>query len=122
MKIAIIGSRTFNDYDNLVRYIAENINVFRIELVVSGGAKGTDKLGELFALHNNIPMKIYKPDWRKYGKIAGPIRNKQIVKEVDIVFAFWDCKSKGTKNAIGLAKTMKKKVHIFRYFEKDIAG
>lgn len=113
MKISIIGSRTFNDYDFLKQSILENIAINDIDVIVSGGAKGADKLGELFAEEFNKRTIIFLPDWEKYGKSAGFIRNADIIKNSDFVFAFWNGVSKGTLNSINTAKKLNKKIKIF---------
>ncbi len=117
MKIAIIGSRTFLDYellsDTIKNYLSENNLI--IKSVVSGGAKGADTLAEKFALENTIEMIVFKPDWKRFGKRAGFMRNTLIIENSDIVFAFWDGKSSGTKDSIEKAKSLNKKVIITHY-------
>jgi hypothetical protein len=106
MKIGIIGSRTFNNYELLKEVMGDYLNRdngLNCELVVSGGANGADSLGERWARENNIQTLIFKPDWKKYGKSAGFIRNEDIIKNSDFVVAFWDEISKGTKSSINLA-------------------
>jgi hypothetical protein len=111
MKIAVVGSRGFNDYD----YIANILNnIEDITLIISGGAPGADRLAELYADKNNINKLILKADWDKYGKSAGIIRNKDIVDNAEYIIAFWDGVSKGTKNSIDRAKKANKKVLIFK--------
>ena len=112
MKIAIVGSRNFLDFD----FLKEKIDPFLndIDLIVSGGAKGADSLAEKYAKVNNLTLEIFKPDWKKYGRTAGPIRNKSIIESADIVFAFWDGKSKGTKNSIDISKKLRKKIYVFK--------
>jgi len=112
MKLAIVGSRTFNNYLFLQRLIRSKFNLLKIECIVSGGAKGTDILAELFADTYGIPKKIFYPDWNKYGNCAGFIRNELIIKNVNEVIVFWDGKSKGTKNSIDIAKRLRKKLYI----------
>jgi len=101
MKIAIIGSRGFCDYEKLCNIM--NFYSDKASLIISGGAKGADLLGERWANENNIPTKIFLPDWNTHGKSAGFIRNKDIVENADLVIAFWDEVSKGTKHSIDLA-------------------
>jgi hypothetical protein len=113
MKIAIIGSRTFSDYDFLC-LLMKTINI-DIDEIVSGGASGVDSLAEHYANENNIPIKIFKAEWNKYGKAAGFIRNKLIIEYADKVIAIWDGKSKGTKNSIDLA-TKQNKLWILKNF------
>lgn len=108
MKVAVIGSRSFNDYAE-VKNVLSKIN---ITLLVSGGAIGADSLGEKYAIENNIPTKIFYPDWEKYGKKAGFIRNTDIIKEAELVVAFWDNNSKGTLDSLNKASALNKKVLI----------
>ena len=82
--------------------------------VVSGGAKGADSLGERFAKIWRCPVTIFKPDW-SIGKWAGFIRNQQIVDACDMVLAFWDGNSRGTKDTIHKAKIAKKPTFIIYY-------
>lgn len=66
MKVAIIGSRGFNDF----LYFEIAMKNHTITEIVSGGAIGADTLAEQYAQQHNIPVKIFYPDWKKYGKIA----------------------------------------------------
>jgi len=104
MRIGIIGSRGFNDYE-LVKTVMNEYE--GVEVVVSGGARGADMLGERWANENGIKTLIFKPDWDKYGKSAGFIRNKDIVRNSDLIIAFWDGQSKGTKSSIDLCENYK---------------
>lgn len=106
MKYAVIGSRSFDDYNRLSiicdKFISNN------DTIVSGGAYGADFLAKEYSKINNINYVEYLPDWDLHGKSAGPIRNKIIVSDSDFVIAFWDGKSKGTKSSIDIAKEQKK--------------
>jgi hypothetical protein len=106
MQVAVIGSRGFNDYELVVRTLS-NLN---ITLLISGGAKGADSLGERYANENDIQTLIFKPDWEKHGKAAGMIRNTNIVDNSELIVAFWDQISKGTKDSIDKAKKLGKKI------------
>jgi hypothetical protein len=118
MKIGIIGSRNFNDNELLEEVMLDYLNredEFNCELVVSGGAIGADRLGEQWAKNNNIPTLIFKPEWEKYGKSAGFIRNEDIVKNSDFVVVFWDGVSNGSKHSIDLAIKYNVPVRIVNY-------
>jgi len=77
-----------------------------ISEIVSGGARGTDALAERYALEKKIPIKVFPSDWKKHGKSAGPLRNREIVVYSDTILAFWDGESTGTKSTIAIAKEM----------------
>lgn len=102
IRLAIVGSRSFGDYELLLRKIAEIYGEYEIECVVSGGAIGADSLGARYAAENGIPLVEHKPDWGRYGKAAGFIRNRYIIEDCTHCIAFWDGKSRGTKNDIDL--------------------
>lgn len=106
MRVAVIGSRGFDNYE-LVSKTLSNID---ITLLISGGAKGADSLGERYANENNIETLIFKPDWEKYGKAAGMIRNTDIVDNAEFIVAFWDEISKGTKDSITKSEKLGKKI------------
>ena len=112
MKCVIAGSRDIDSYE-IVRQAIINSG-FTISEVVSGAAAGVDRLGEYWAQQNNIPFVRFLPDWEKYGKRAGYVRNKQMVEYVapdGAVIAIWNG-SKGTKSTIDLAKEYKVKLYI----------
>lgn len=119
MKVAIVGSRTFNDYNKLQEFIngvCEKENIV-IDTIVSGGAIGADRLGERYAKEHGIPTVVFLAEWNKYGKRAGIIRNVQIIDNCDVCIAFWDGESHGTKHDIELCEKMNKKYFIY-YFEE----
>ena len=111
MKLAIIGSRGFTDYD----LMKSNVDLTTVDLIISGGAKGADSLAEKLANENQIPIKLFIPNWKTYGYQAGFIRNAYIIEEADKVIAFWDGKSKGTLDSINKAKKLGKHVIIIEY-------
>jgi hypothetical protein len=111
MKVAVIGSRSFNDYEKL----KDTLSKINLSLIVSGGANGADKLGEQYANENNIPTKIFLPDWEKHGRAAGFLRNTDIINEAELVVAFWDQTSRGTKDSIDKAEKQGKKVMIITF-------
>jgi len=113
MKLAIIGSRTFENYSILIK----NLDPLKpkITQVISGAAKGADSLGEKWAKGNNIPTLIFPADWNKHGKRAGFIRNEDIIKNCDCCIAFWDGKSKGTAHSISLCEKYDKPYKIISY-------
>lgn len=72
--------------------------------IVSGGAKGVDKMAENYAKERNYAILVFKADWDTFGNAAGYMRNVGIVNASDEVAAFWDMKSPGTKHTIDITK------------------
>ena len=105
MKIIIAGSRNFTNYQMLKTICNQILQDQNNIIIVSGGHyKGADKLGEQYAIEKKIKIIKFPADWMKYGKAAGPKRNKQMAIYADALIAFWDGKSIGTKNMIQQAK------------------
>lgn len=113
MKIAIVGSRTFDDYNKLVNELTPLKE--QITEVISGGAKGADTLAEKWAKDNNIKSTVYHADWDRWGKSAGFRRNIDIVNTSDLVVAFHDGISKGTAHTIKIARDLGKTVKVYGF-------
>ena len=97
MRVAIIGSREIDNIgeQDVIKYIPKGCSE-----IVSGGAIGIDTVAESVANMLNLPTKIIKPDYHKFGKSAPIKRNREIIDYSDYVLAFWNFKSKGTSNVI----------------------
>ncbi len=105
IKIAIIGSRDYDDFEHVEIIMQELCNKFQDDLViVSGGARGIDKKAEEVSELLEIDFHCYRAKWKKYGKKAGIIRNEKLINHSDAVIAFWDGESKGTLNSIKYAQ------------------
>lgn len=111
MIYGIVGSRTFFDYFTLENVLDKHI----ISKIVSGGSKGADSLASRYALERGIQLLEYLPNYNKYGVKAPFIRNKLIVRDAEIIIAFWDLKSGGTKHSLDYAKKLKKKCIIIPF-------
>lgn len=108
MRLAIVGSRDFHNYDVLETEVINFICSLSEDIVeiISGGAQGADTLAYRFAKENSIPIRVIFPNWTKHGKTAGMIRNLDIIKNCDYVMAFWDYKSRGTAHSIKVARDL----------------
>lgn len=114
MKVIIAGSRGITDFNLFIKAVnkAHDIEGISIFEIISGGAKGVDSLAERLAYEANIPIDVIKPNWHKYGKKAGILRNIDMVKSgANALIALWDGKSNGTKHMIDIAK--KKGLKVF---------
>ena len=94
MKVAVIGSRGLF-IEDFSRYLPPNTME-----IVSGGARGIDSCVRDYALANGIKLKEFLPDYTKYGRSAPLKRNLQIIEYSDMVLAFHDGTSRGTKYVI----------------------
>lgn len=98
MIVAIIGSRNLGVI-GLENFLPENVTG-----LVSGGAKGVDTCARKYAQAHNIPLTEFLPDYTRYGRSAPLKRNLEIIAYADLVLAFWDGKSRGTKYVIDNCK------------------
>lgn len=111
MNVGVIGSRGFNDR----KLMFEILDAFEPFVLVSGGAIGADSLAEEYADRHNYPKIIHIPDWNKYGSSAGFRRNRLIVDDSDLVIAFWDYRSIGTRSTICLCDECGVPVEVIDY-------
>lgn len=111
--IGVAGSRrrdSQEDYNLLVQTL-ECILLPNDELVSGGCTQGADRFAELFAREHGIRITVLNADWNKYGKAAGPIRNKWIAEMVDVLIALpASDRTGGTESTIAEAIILKKKV------------
>ena len=114
IKLAIIGSRSFKNKKYKDESLKSLQDEYIFDIVVSGGANGADAMGEQWANKQKIPTNIFYPDF-KNRKHAYHFRNRQIVEQSDVVVAFWDGSSTGTKYTMSYAKKIGKKVVVFKY-------
>lgn len=112
MKLIIAGSRGFNNYAFMEQRLRDRVRI-EITEVVSGGARGADRLGEKWARLQGIPIKRFLPDWDGLGRVAGFRRNDEMAEYADALAAFWDGQSWGTRQMIDAMLKLKKPAYIF---------
>lgn len=115
MKVIIAGCRTFSDYELLKEKCDLLIKDETDIEIVSGTANGADKLGEKYAKEKGYGIKQFPAEWDKWGKSAGYRRNAEMADYGDMLIAFWDGESRGTKHMIDLANKKLLKVEVVKY-------
>lgn len=104
MKVVIAGSRTIDEtWPYYMKRLEALIEKFEstygiIDIVVSGRAKGADRLGEQWAIANGVGIAKFPAKWDLHGKAAGPIRNQEMGDFSDGGIIMWDGKSTGAKH------------------------
>lgn len=114
MRLIIAGTRSFSSLNYTVQAAINHYNLDDVEEVVSGGATGIDQLGETWADEMNIPVKQFLADWSK-GKMAGPMRNKEMAAYGDALLLIWDGESKGSKNILAYVSDLNKPIYEIVY-------
>jgi hypothetical protein len=112
MKTIIAGSRGIEDIAVVAAAVEASGFRDRITEVVSGAARGVDRLGEQWAASVGIPVKSCPADWKRQGRGAGLVRNREMADYADALIAIWDGKSRGTRNMIELAEARGLKVFV----------
>ncbi len=107
MKVAVIGSRQLHVYD-LEKYLPKEVTE-----LVSGGARGIDTCAREYAKQHGLTITEFLPDYEAYGRVAPLKRNLQIIDYADLVLAFWDGHSRGTRYVIEHCRSQGKKIRIF---------
>ena len=107
MRIAIVGSRGLRVTD-LGKYLPDDVTE-----IISGGANGIDTCAKEYAQSNGIKLTEYLPEYEKYGRAAPLRRNITIIEYADLVLAFWDGTSHGTKFVIDNCKRRGIPVKVF---------
>ena len=111
MKLAVIGTKKFTDFNFISSTLKKIAN---IELIISGGAPGTDTLARQYAIQNKIKFLEFPPEYKKFGDKAKHIRDKLIAEECDELIAFWDGECEGTKYTMDYVKQLGKFVKIIQ--------
>jgi hypothetical protein len=121
MKAIIAGSRDLSIGYDKIWLVADAVTksgwLYEISEIVSGGCRGIDLAGEMYAEANPtgrvIPIKRFLPDWTREGKGAGPIRNSLMAEYADAFILIWDGRSRGSADM--LKKAEAKKLKIYQY-------
>jgi hypothetical protein len=88
MRVLVCGSRDYRDIHEMEWALEPFLNEDLV--IIQGGARGADSLAKAYAETRYVPCEEYPADWKKYGRRAGFIRNKQMLDEgkPDLVIAF----------------------------------
>lgn len=109
MKVLVCGGRDFVNKTLIFDTLDKLHKTKEIDMVISGGARGADTFAKEWARLRCIEVMVFKPDWKRLGKVAGFHRNIEMLMRLssqdDMVVAFWDGNSKGTAHTITQAKS-----------------
>ena len=111
-KVILAGSRDYTNYAQLCAFADQVLAGTEDIEIVSGGARGTDAMGERYARERRYKLKVFPAEWKKWGAAAGPIRNAQMADYADALIAFWDGRSSGTRDMIRRAEEKGLRVEI----------
>lgn len=99
--IAVSGGREYANEEHVWEVLDNAHEIYGNFTLHVGDAAGADEHARNWALFRNVDMRIYHAEWSKYGKAAGPIRNREMVKNADMLYAFPG--GRGTNDCISAA-------------------
>ena len=86
-------------------------------IIIEGEAQGADLLARSVAEELGFVVEPYPANWGKYGRAAGPVRNREMLEKgkPDLVLAFHTniFASTGTKNMVHIAQRVGIEVRLF---------
>lgn len=119
-KVGIIGSRTLplEAESGVLEWIKTHLDLAAITTIVSGGSSGADTLAEKLAERLGKEMVVFRPDYERYKRKAGVIRNAEIANTADFCLALVDKPleaSRGTDDCVKKFRKLKKPVRVLRF-------
>jgi hypothetical protein len=104
MKLLICGDRRWTNGALIEKWIA----TLKPTLIIHGGCRGADILAGEAAKRLGVKVSVFMPDWARFGRGAGPVRNQQMLDEgnPDRILAFHNdlAHSRGTIDMVRRAK------------------
>lgn len=103
MRVLVTGGREFDDLE-LLEMTLDTIHAAQgFAVLIHGAASGADSLAGEWAARNGIEVLACPADWKRYGRRAGPLRNRQMLDlSPDLLVAFPG--GRGTADMIAAAK------------------
>jgi hypothetical protein len=117
VRVIVCGSRAFTDYKLMKEKLDKLLANLWGYVILSGHAKGADLLGERYAGERWVNYEVFHPDYSK-GKNAPILRNAEMVDSCtkrDVLIAFWDLKSPGTRDIVARARKKGMRVRVVKF-------
>ncbi len=108
-RVIVAGSRGFFDYDLMRReldelfWVSSEFDDGDIK-IISGMADGADSLAIRYADERKLTKILFPANWSKYHRVAGFLRNEDMLSVATHLVVFWDGKSSGTRHLMEIAK------------------
>ena len=120
MKTAVVGSKTVTDFQIIKDMIMKPITLlnWKITEIVIGGVDYCDLGAALWARQNKVPIRIFSPNWKQWGRRAGFMRNIEMVNHADAIIILCEEDKDVFHNLINLAKEKRKQIFFYHLKEK----
>ena len=111
MKVAIVGSRRFSEPDRVTEYVN---GLPAKASIITGSASGVDAAATKAARARGLGVQVMPASFDELADSSkSAARNQRLVDACDVLVAFWDGASKGTRATVERALDSGKEVHIF---------
>ena len=108
-RVIVAGSRGFFDYDLMSRELDKLFNESKQFAghnikIISGMADGADSLAIRYADERKLTKILFPANWKRFSRVAGFLRNEDMLSVATHLVVFWDGTSSGTNHMIEIAK------------------
>jgi hypothetical protein len=111
MKVAIVGSRHYPDLSLVAEYVGSLPTSWS---VVTGSAAGVDATASRAARERGLPVRVLGASFEEVrDSDAAAERNQRLIDACDVLVAFWDGSSNGTRQTIDRALASGRELHVF---------
>jgi predicted Rossmann fold nucleotide-binding protein DprA/Smf involved in DNA uptake len=111
LKVAIVGSRHFSEPDRVSDYVGA---LPPGASIITGSASGVDAAATRTARAKGVPVQVIPASFEEMADASkSAARNQRLVDACDVLVAFWDGTSKGTRKTIERALDSGREVHVF---------
>jgi len=111
VKVAIVGSRRYSEPSRVTEYV----NALPPKAsIITGSASGVDAAATRAARAKGIPVQVIPASFEELANVSmSAARNQRLIDACDVLVAFWDGTSTGTRVTIDRALDSGKEVHVF---------
>lgn len=111
MRVAIVGSRHFSDPDRVAEYVN---GLPPRASIITGSASGVDAAATKAARTRGLAVQVMPASFDEVADASkSAARNQRLIDACDVLVAFWDGVSKGTRGTVERALDSGKEVHVF---------
>ena len=111
MKVGIVGSRHYKEPARVIEYVR---SLPPRASIITGSASGVDAAATKAARENGIAVQVMPASFEEMADASkAAARNQRLVDACDVLVAFWDGSSKGTRATVERALDSGKEVHVF---------
>jgi hypothetical protein len=110
LRVLVCGGREFKNRSFLFATLDKFHADTPFDCVIHGAARGADTLAGDWAKERGVQLVVFPADWKRHGRIAGPLRNRQMLihGKPDVVIAF----AGGTGTADMIAQARRARVPV----------